>query len=363
MLKQSKRRRSDETRLPTSIDIARAAGVSQATVSRVLNGGSASDGTRRRIFELADELGYSLNGVARGLAMRRTGLVGVVVADIRNPFYPELLECIGTGLARRGRQMLVHDANVGAEEDAAKLLLQQRVDRATKLLLQQRVDGILFMVSLTNSETIASLVRRGFPVVLSNRVTDMSCDAIEGDNWSGARDVADLLVELGHRRIAMLKGHPRATTTKQRTQGFKSRLGELGVPLPERFDIFSDFSYEQAYIATRSLLALRWPPTAIFCQNDLMGFAALNAARGCGLTVPGDLSVVGFDDVPQASWESLNLTSVRQPLAEMAGRSVEMLEERLTDPALPPRHERFSSVLVVRGTTERPPSSRVKRAR
>ena len=340
-----------KTRLPTSVDIARAAGVSQATVSRALNGGSASEATRRRITELTKELGYSVNGVARGLAMRRTGLVGVVVAHIRNPFYPELLESIGARLTSRGRQMLVHDANVGGEADA------------TRLLLQQRVDGILFTTALTNSDTVAHLVRRGFPVVLSNRVTDTPCDAVEGDNVGGARAVARLLVELGHHRIAVLKGPPDASTMKQRTQGFKAQLDQLEVPLQSRFEVSTDFSYDRAYEAAGRLLALRWPPTAIFCLNDLFGFAALNAAKRRGLSVPGDISIVGFDDVAQAGWESLNLTTVRQPLAEMAKRSVQLLEERLANPSLPPRHEMFGSLLVVRGTTGPPPLGRVRRPR
>lgn len=330
-------------RLPTSVDIARLAGVSQATVSRVLNGGSASEPTRRRILQVADQLGYSVNGVARGLAMRRTGLIGVVVADITNPFYPELLESVGARLGERGWQMLVHDADADSEV------------QATKLLLQQRVDGILFTSALTGSEAVVGLAQRGFPLVLSNRVVNAACDAVEGDNVRGAQEVAELLTSLGHRRIAMLKGHPRASTTEQRNRGFKGRLAELGVELREELEVTANFSYQRAFDAARELLAQRWRPTAIFCHNDLMAFATLNAALASGLSVPGDLSVVGYDDVALASWAALDLTCVRQPLAEMASKSVELLVERLAEPTLPPRHIVFDCSLMVRGTTGPPP--------
>jgi LacI family transcriptional regulator len=326
-------------KLPTSVDVARQAGVSQATVSRALNGGSVSAETRKRIIDLAAKLGYSRNAVARGLVMNRSGLIGVIVADITNPFYPELLEAIGARLDSIDHHMLVQNAAAGTEAEAAELLLQQRVD------------GIIFTTALRNSDSIQALVKRGFPVVLSNRVTDAPCDSVQGDNVAGASAAADLLVSLGHTRIATLKGSVDTSTSSQRSKGFAERLSQHGLALQPRFDLTCTFSYEAAYEATATLLARRWPPTAIFCHNDLMAFAAINAARGANFDVPGDLSIIGYDNVRQAAWESFNLTTVSQPVAEMAESAVRFLGERIADPERPPQGVVFPCELVVRGTT------------
>lgn len=324
-------------RPPTSVDIARAAGTSQATVSRALNGGRVAAATRERILAISRELGYTPNATARAMVTSRTGLVGVVVSDITNPFYPEFLEEIAACLGARRQHMLLQNAAGGDEADAVDLLLQQRVD------------GIVFTAAVEGSQAVAGLVARRFPVVLANRVTDAGCDTVEGDNAAGAAAVVDHLAELGHRRIAVLAGTPGASTSAQRLDGLRRRLAALGLP-PARV-VPADFHYDDGVRAATALLTGPEPPTAIVGQNDLLAFAALNAAAALGVPVPERLSVVGFDDVRQASWPTLGLTTVRQPLADMAARSVELLNERIADPALPPRHEVLPATLVVRSTT------------
>ena len=328
-------------KVPTSVDIARAVGMSQATVSRALNGGVVSDETRERILAISKSLGYSPNAVARGLVTSRTGLVGVVVSDITNPFYPEFLEEIGRTLAERDQQMLLQNAATGDQEGAVELLLQQRVD------------GIIFMAATATIGIIRDLVRRRFPIVLANRTVDLPCDSVQGDNVAGAASIVDHLYGLGHRRFAVLEGTASTSTAVQRNQGFVGRLEEYGLELRDEFVVPTDFRYEQAFEGTQRLLDRRYPPSAIFCHNDLLAIAALNAIKDRGLRAPDDISVVGFDNTLQSRWQSINLTTVNQPLAAMAARSVELLGDRLAEPDLPPRHEVFPAELVVRGSTGR----------
>jgi LacI family transcriptional regulator len=179
---------------------------------------------------------------------------------------------------------------------------------------------------------------------------------------SGAMAVAEHLVQLGHRQIAVIAGHPRASTSISRTAGFEGKLAELGLTLEPHLRLCADYRYDLAYESMTSLLSLPSPPTAVFCHNDLMAFGAVNAALGAGLRVPEDISVVGFDDVPLAGWESMELTTVRQPVPEMAVAAVGLLESRLADPRCEARHLVFPSSLVVRSTTG-PVTSSQRRSR
>ncbi|SDS08954.1 LacI family DNA-binding transcriptional regulator [Jiangella sp. DSM 45060] len=319
-------------RPPTSVDVARAAGTSQATVSRALNGGRVAAATRDRILAISRELGYTPNAAARSMVTSRTGLVGVVVSDLTNPFYPEFLDEIAACLGARRQHMVLQNAGDSVE-----------------LLLQQRVDGIVFTAAVEGSAAVADLVARRFPVVLANRVVDAACDTVEGDHPAGAAAVVDHLAGLGHRRIAVLAGLPGASTSARRLAGIRSRLSSLGLPVADVVE--TGFDYARAVAAATSLLTGSSPPTAIVGLNDQVAFAALNAAAALGVAVPAQLSVAGFDDVRQASWPTIGLTTVRQPQAAMAARSVALLNERIDDPALPPRHEVLPAELVVRTTT------------
>jgi LacI family transcriptional regulator len=339
--------------VPTSWDVAREAGVSQATVSRVLNEDPRVSGaTRARVLEVVQRLNYTPNAIARGLVSRRTKLVGVVVSDIVNPFYPELLEAIAERLDDRDLKMVLFNAH-GREEDVY-----------TKLLLEQRVDGIVFTAALQDSKMVRQLVDRGFPLVLTNRhVEGVSADMAVGDNEAGAAAAAEHLYELGHRRIAAIAGDPRASTSYERLAGFSKALADRGCPLDDDLVVAGEFHAGRAYDLTLELLARKDRPTAIFALNDLMAFGALNAAAQAGVDVPSQLSVIGFDDVWMAGWERFDLTTVHQPLAEMAHSSVDLLTERLEDPSRSVRKLVFPSTLVVRGTTARPPAAGRRRKR
>jgi LacI family transcriptional regulator len=331
----------------TSVDVARDAGVSQATVSRVLNKDrSVSPETRQRVLAAIERLGYRPNAIARGLVTSRSELVGVIVSDITNPFYPELLEAISERLAQLGLKMVLYNA-WGQEEGAF-----------IRLLLEQRVDGIIFTSALLDSGLVRQLADRGFPIVLANRYVDgVRCDAVSTENESGAQLVAGHLLEFGHRRIAVVAGHAKASTSRDRVRGFRAALRSAGVKLPRELLVRGEFRFDRAYEGTRQLLQLDAPPTAVFCVNDLMAFAALSAARHEGVGVPDELSIVGFDAIPMSSWDVFRLTTVRQPLGDMARASVDLLVNRIADPTRPYERIVFPSELIL-GDTSSPAALR-----
>jgi LacI family transcriptional regulator len=327
-----------EGRAVTSVDVARAVGMSQATVSRALNGGTVSEATRERVLAVANELGYRMNHVARGLVTRRTGLIGVVVSNILNPFYPEFIEAVAGALEVSGARMLLQNAGgPGAEEVALEVLLGQRVD------------GILITAATDESRGVRDLAASGFPVVLAHRTLDLAVDTVESDNLAGAAAAADLLHRRGHRRVGMLAGDPGTSTARQRGAGFTRRAAGLGLEVRAAD---AGFATGPALDAAAALLRAADRPTAVFCHNDTIALAVLNVARELGLRVPEDIAVIGFDDTAAAGWPIVSLTTVRQPIPRMATRAVELLTERIAAPDLAPRHEVLPVELVERSSTQ-----------
>ncbi|MCU0313716.1 MAG: LacI family transcriptional regulator [Solirubrobacteraceae bacterium] len=338
----------------TSSDIAREAGVSQATVSRVLNGSDrVAPGTRDRVLAVIERHGYAPSALARGLVTNRSQLIGVIVADITNPFYPEFIEAIGESLAARELRMLFYNGGLGDEE------------AYVRLLLEHRVEGIIFTSALRSSQAVRRLVDERFPLVLTNRSVDgADCDVVVGDNPAGAQAAAQHLLDLGHRRIGLITGHAEASTSVERAAAFATRLEAAGVELPAH--LVRDAAFDQAAARRVAVEMLTGPdqPTALMCVNDVMAFGALNAARSLGLRVPEDVSVMGFDDIPMAGWEAFRLTTVRQPLAEMARASVRLLSERIAERGRPAQRLVYPSDLIVRDTTAVPaPDRRAAEAR
>jgi LacI family transcriptional regulator len=327
----------------TSVDVARAAGVSQATVSRVLhNSDKVGAATRRRVLDAVASTGYSPNLIARAMKTKRTGTVGVVVSQITNPFYPEALVALGRALAVAGQRMVLFDS-------------EETEDAALDSITQGLVDGVIFTSGTTESEALRIALDLGAPVVLLNRsVPGLAGDQVTSDNAAGAAAVARFLVELGHRRIGFIGGPALPSTVTERRESFASTLVGLGHPLDPTLSRSGPLSYSQGKRGVAELLALDHPPTAVFCVNDVTAFGALDAAREAKVSVPGDLSIVGYDDVEMAGWTAFDLTTVRQPVAGMADRAVQLLMQRITDPVSAARHERFPAELVVRGTTAKP---------
>ncbi|MFF4763433.1 LacI family DNA-binding transcriptional regulator [Streptomyces sp. NPDC001292] len=324
----------------TSVQIAREAGVAQSTVSRVLNGGSVAPETKRRVLEVVAKYDFQPSQAARSLVGARSGLIGVVIRDLTNPFYPVMVKAMERVLHERGLRLSLVTDVMSAEEGLA-------------LLRREGVDGVVFTSALEGEPLAHRMTGHGIPVVLCHRTIEgFPADQVEADNATAGELAARHLLGLGHRRIAMVRGVAGASTAQQRGLAFRREVGAAdGVTLTE---IDGAYDYTTAYEAVGTLLASPEPPTALFCHNDVMAYAALNAAVAAGVSVPAELSVVGCDDVPLSAWERIDLTTVRQPLERIAQVGVELLLDRLDDPDLPHRHEVLPVEFVERSTTAPP---------
>ena len=339
----------------TSHDIAREAGVSQSTVSRALRRDPRVDpATAARVLEVAERLGYSPNLSARSLVTRRTKTIAVVVADITNPFYPQLVEALHEQLGRAGYRMILFNERTDARGDGG----------IEVFLASGGADGALFLSVTIDPGVSQMLSRSPVPTVLLNRDADgPRVDRVMADHRGGAVMVADLLAGLGHTRIAMIAGPANTSTSRDREAGFGEQLKRHGLALDPSLRRAGEFSHQSGFQWTSELMSLDDPPTAIFCVNDVVGFGALDAARRLRIDVPKDLSIVGFDDIPMASWESFSLTTVRQPLTDMARDAARLLIARVerTTESRPSRIV-FPTHLVQRATTAQAPQRSARRA-
>ncbi len=305
----------------SSIDVARLAGVSQAAVSRTYTpGASISDRMRRRVLAAAEQLGYQPNIIARSLSGKSTRLVGIIMVKIGDPFYAKILAAFSRKLQEKGYWSLLLNVN----ED---LPLEDVLPQA----LQYQVDGIV-LTSATLSSTIASqCTAMGVPVVMFNRFSlEVEVNAVGCDHTGGARLLADLLVKAGHKRFAYISGEENSSTNQERERGFTERLTALGHELYARES--GDYSYESGIQAAAKILTANPRPDALFCANDFMAIAAIDQARSLGLKVPGDLSVVGFDDASMAGWPRYSLTTIQQPVDRLVEAAVDVLISAIETP-------------------------------
>lgn len=332
----------------TSVDVAEFAGVSQSTVSRVLNDDPAvRPATREKVLAAAAELGYVVNVSARSLVTRRTRTVGLVVADTANLFYPQIIHLMNRELAARNYQMVMIRESLEASGSLAGAALQELP-----------VDGAIFASATAGSLTVKRFKERNLPIVLFNRDDpSVNAEVLLPDDQSGCQQVADHLVGLGHKRIGLITGSWATTSGRQREEFFRSALEGHGLSLPGEMVERGFLDHDTGSALTRKLLAVPNPPTAIFCGSDMLAIGALDAAAELGVEVPGKLSVVGFDDLEPASWRMINLSTVHQPLDDMAREAVAMLVDHLEGRREQrPGRKVFPVELILRGTSA-PPAS------
>lgn len=344
-------------------DVARLSGVSVGTVSNVLNNRTQHirPETRERVLEAARHLKYRANGVARGLVQRRTRTVGVLffassAIVVLDPFTSAILHGVMLGTSPRGYSVL--------------LFPQPFTNRGKDLgvLADGRADGILVVAPERDQETASALVALGVPVaVVSARMESKDgIPSVDVDNHLGAYRATEHLISLGHRRIAHLTGSDHQKSAHEREAGFRAAMASSDIPVREDFVIRCGYHGGEAYEPTRRLLALLDAPTALFCANDNIAVGAMLAARDAKVTIPTDVSVIGFDDAPAATLVSPPLTTMRQPLSEIGRRAAELLITRLENPeegahprglsdapGIPPVI--YEPTLVVRGSTAAPP--------
>lgn len=328
----------DADRRPTSYDVARLAGVSQSAVSRCFRpGNSLSQEKRKLILRAAAKLGYEPNAFASSLITKRSNLVAVLISNLTNLYYPQVLAELTQRLDAEGIRVLLFALQ--NESDVGKILPQ---------FWRYRVDGAIAAAHLT-PEHVAQFARHRVPVVLYNRsAEDDAVSSVFCDSIGGERVLVDRLVAAGHQRFAILSGPEDSYVSRERVEGARGRLSyhrlEATV-LPGRFD------HESGANGLRQAMALKPRPDALICANDLMAIGAMDAARHeFGLAVPKELSIVGFDGVGPAEWPSYRLTTIRQPVRRMTEAAVTMLLDRIRQPDLLPEKRSFSGALIDGGS-------------
>lgn len=335
---------------PTIRDIAELAGVSIATVSRVLNARpDVSQETREAVLEVVRREGFTTNRSARGLSGGRTGLVGVMVPVVHAGYFSFMLSGLAEALYEQDMRGVICPT---LHEHERELGLLDRLMHGT-------TDGAILMLPTESSDELKALHEAGFPfVVLDPREPlDDGIACVSAANTAGGFDATQHLLDLGHRRIAAVTGPRGWTATDDRLVGYRAALAGAGLMTMPELEVTADFLAEGGYKATRYLLSLPEPPTAVFALNDNLAVGAIRAARDAGFRVPEDLSVVGFDDSEPAEIMTPGLTTVRQPLGEMGRMAVSLLTRLIDGQRLEALKIELATRLIVRESTA-PPAAR-----
>lgn len=324
----------------TIYDIAEASGVSYSTVSRVLNGFEfVRETTREKVLAAAERLGYVANIQARSLAGGKSNVIGVLVPRINNSYITEIVAGIDDELGAANLNLMLYTTHRRAGKET----------HYVETIASGMADGLLLVVPLTPDSYLAALRARQFPYVLVDQHDSHNASyEVIATNYQGAYDATRYLIELGHRRIAFITGLSELYSTHERLRGYRAALDQAGIPFNPAYVAEGDFWKDAAYRATTALLALPQRPTAIFAANDLTAIGAMNALSDHDLSVPGDMSIVGFDDIAQARFTIPRLTTVRQPLEQMGRSAVALLLEQLRHPERPPRRITLTTDLIVR---------------
>jgi LacI family transcriptional regulator len=322
----------------TSRDIAKAAGVSQATVSRVLNGSPrVTEETRARVVAAMEAARWVPNAQAKAMRTAKAGAIGIVTSEIQNPFLPYLLD----ELTRVAREIGVNVV-VWNDDDPEMPL-------ATAGLAAGTVDGVMFTAARSGMHGIDRLIDRGVPVLLANRAdTASTADIVMTDHRGTGERAAEFLLDHGRRDIAAVFGPDDTFASPAREAGFRAAMHRGGATLG--FAAHGVTSYETGFAATRSLLE-QGTPDAIFCSSDIIAYGALDALRGAGIDVPGTTWVVGIDGLPMSSWRAFDLTTFEQDVTAVAHGAVERLLARIDGETSEARHALVPARLVERGST------------
>jgi LacI family transcriptional regulator len=332
----------------TIFEVASQAGVSYGTVSRVLNDDPhVRLETRERVNKVIRDLGYVVNRQARSLAGGKTQIIGILVPDLGTGYISEIIQGINTELQLAGYDLMLYTTHRTPVLEADYVAS----------LAQGMVDGLILVLPKTPEDYIDILRSRRFPFVLvDHQGFGKDCPAVGAVNWQGAYNATEYLIQLGHKRIGFITGWMDLGSAIDRKEGFKAALWAYHIPFEEELVRQSTFQQLDGYNRAMELLNLSNPPTAIFASNDVMAFGAMDAVREKGMRIPEDISIIGFDDIPQSSIIHPALTTVRQPLRNMGSVATQMLLDLLKNPLTPSRRIELPTGLVVRDSCQPPRS-------
>ncbi len=337
-------RKARPHRAPTESDVAGLAGVSQSAVSRAFTpGASVAAATRQRIVQAAEALGYQPNLLARSLATHRSNIVALAISYLENPFYAQVVNALSDQLRESGRHILLFTSPPG-----------EAVDPALEQVLSYQVDAIILTATTASRALAAQCRNAGVPIVQINRETGIpGISSVHGENQRAGERIAAFLEAAGHKRYAFVGGTPDSTTGRARGEAFAAYLAARGAP-PVTMS-YGHYTFEGAARAVRKLLRAPEPPDAIFCASDYMAFAAIDVARReFGLIVPNDLSVIGFDDVPEASRAAYDLTTYSQPASALVEEAIRIIDMMIEDPTCEAQRREVRGQLIVRGSAREP---------
>lgn len=346
MEKNKPRRVNHREKNVTIVDVAREAQVSLATTSRVINNEAhVRPEKRERVRRAMDHLGYTVNLQARSLRGGRSRMVGLVVRDVGTGYAGEIVRGIDLELAESEYDMMLYTTHRRKIEESAYV----------DMLSRGMADGLLLILPRHPEAYLRVLRQRRYPhVLIDHQGIDELGPAVGATNWQGAFDATQYLIELGHRRIGFVCGAMDLGCARDRLAGYQAALKQFGLPADPALVREGDFFQTRGYTAANELLMLPSAPTAIFASNDVSAFGVMEAVREQHLRIPDDVSIVGFDDVPQATQVHPPLTTVRQPLEQMGRAAARLLLKIIEEPNHPAQRIELPTELVIRETTRKP---------
>ncbi|MEI7845912.1 MAG: LacI family DNA-binding transcriptional regulator [Chloroflexota bacterium] len=329
--------------MATIKEVAARAGVSSATVSHVINGTRyVSAAVQEQVQQAMEALGYRPNALAQSLRSGNTHTLGMILPDSANPFFAEIGHSIEIAAFEAGYSVIL----CNTENDFAKETLYMDV------LTNKQVDGIIFVAIGERGDSVEKLLKMNFPVVVMDRdFPELAMDVVLADNLQGGYLATKYLISLGHTRIGCIAGQSNVTPSALRVKGYMRAMEEANLPVLRELIINGDFHPESGWQVTHHMLSMENRPTAIFSCNDLMAIGVLRAAAELGLSVPHDLSVVGYDDINLASYVIPPLTTVNQDKNEMGLAALKLLLARIEKKYVDPQRTLLPVSLVIRGST------------
>lgn len=323
-------------------DVAAEAGVSYGTVSRVINNHPhVKAGTRDRVLQVMQQLGFVVNRQARSLAGGKSNIIGMLVPDLGTSYIGEIIRGIDAELAVAAYDLMLYTTHRTAAKEV----------NYVANLAQGVVDGLLLVLPRNPADYIDILTGRKFPFVLiDHHGAGQDCPAVGATNWQGAYQATEYLIGLGHRRIGFITGHMDLGAAVDRLEGYKAALRTHHLFYEAELVYKGNFSQPEGYTGALSLLDLPTPPTAIFASNDVMAMGVMDAVRSRSLRIPEDVSIIGFDDIPQATFVRPALTTVRQPLEQMGRVATQMLLDMFQEPEKRFNRIELPTELVIRSS-------------